>query len=198
VLLKARKEFLEEYDKLGFVTNQREARILVMQHVLKYSFFFVSLLVILSVGAMVYADRADVPYNHPLYSLKKANENIQVQLASPADAPDLYNRLAQRRIDEMNAIQSDPGQDNQSKVKNIKALSLDLEQEIDNALIKLDAVKDQKSNPEEEKKLCKSIATIIENHRKIITQYAGQVDFNEDYSVFNKQCSKLLEPITIN
>ena len=73
----------------------------------KYSLAVFIILVFLGSGAAVYADRANVDYAHPLYSLKRTVEAVRVELASSQQQPVLQTELAQRRLDEIKKIEAD-------------------------------------------------------------------------------------------
>lgn len=183
--------YLTEFSRIHQpVTNSFFGRIPFTKHVLAYSIFSFSALAIIGTGVWVYADRANVGPTHILYPIKRANENLQVILSKPEDQPGLHYHLAERRFSEIKSLQRDDS-NVQEKIKN---LSEELDQEIDSSLLKISELEEKNGQSAdtiaEKKKLCKSIAAIIDEHKKLIS---NDPEFKEDFSGFSKNCSKVLE-----
>ena len=104
-LCETRKLFL---DKIAPEGPAKKARLswFNLPEVLKYSLASFFSLIFLGSGAAVYADKANVDYNHPLYSLKRVAEAIRIELAPAEQLPVLHTEFAQRRLDEVKKIEA--------------------------------------------------------------------------------------------
>lgn len=74
---------------------------------LKYSLGAFFLIILIGSGAVVYADKANVDYNNPLYNFKRLAESVRITIAPQEQLPVLHAELAQRRLDEIKKIEAD-------------------------------------------------------------------------------------------
>ena len=74
---------------------------------LKYGLGSLFSLILIGSGAVVYADKANVDYNNPLYNFKRLAESIRITIAPVEQLPVLHTELAQRRLDEIKKIEAD-------------------------------------------------------------------------------------------
>ncbi len=71
-----------------------------------YSAFAVLALFIgLNTGALIYADTANVPVNHPLYTYKRVAEEVRGFTSTPSEKVKLEAQLAERRMQEIERIE---------------------------------------------------------------------------------------------
>ncbi len=71
------------------------------------TFAVIALFIGLNGGALIYADSANVPVEHPLYSYKRIAEDVRGFTSTPSQKIKLETQLAERRIQEIKKIEED-------------------------------------------------------------------------------------------
>lgn len=183
---RAKALFLKSFASAFPVTNDLERRIPFRRHALLYGFASFSLFLVTSGGAIVFADQKNVGATHPLYGLKRAGENIRLALSSPQKKTELESAFAQRRLDEIQKIQTDSVNEDDTRAILIKKLDADFEKHIDAALDRIDdspadAAQTAKDAP------CQSISQAIERHTKIVPDKSG---LPNDLARLKEKCNR--------
>ena len=131
---------------------------------LSYSFASLILLSSLTGGAVVYAEKQDVAFNHPLYPMKRLGENIQVKLAPADKKPTIQDEIARKRLTEIKQLVVE-------KEEKINLINSRKAEEVEQAVEKIDQEINRVTteNPEEIKQAeeqKKKIVEQIEEKRK--------------------------------
>jgi hypothetical protein len=69
------------------------------------TFAVIALIILGNGGALIYADVANVPIDHPLYSYKRVAEEVRGFTSTQSQKVKLESELAERRIDEIKKIE---------------------------------------------------------------------------------------------
>jgi len=128
--------------------------------ILKYGLTGIFSVMILSGGAIVYADKQNVAVGHPLYSLKRIGENIRLTFANSSVRPVIYNELAGRRFQEYAQTKSLSGRvlsDEKNKMMMIN-LNHDFHHEVKNVLVE---VVNNKIETNRADQLCSSVSKMM-------------------------------------
>jgi len=131
-------------------------------------------LVLISGSSIILADSQNVSISHPLYGLKRISENIRLATSPKNNRIVISNQLAQRRMQEMQDINSR----NLPKVK-LTSVNNDFDQEINISVSELHNIQIQQGA--QLKKLCAEVQTIIQNHQKIEALYSPDSDNDTQY-----------------
>jgi hypothetical protein len=152
--------------------------------VLLYSFASVSIILATGGGAIVFADQANVSATHPLYGLKRASENIRLALSSSQKKTELESAFAQRRLDEIQKIQTNAVSENAARAALVKKLDVDFENHIDAALERLD---DSSTGPAQTAQgvICKNIEQVLQRHAQIAPDKS---DLPQDLARLKNKC----------
>lgn len=134
-------------------------------------------LFILGAGAAVFAEKENVNPNHPLYTLKRLAENIQVKVTSEEKKPMLYNKFAKRRLQEVKTVKEE---------KIIQKLNNDFHEEVGAILKEIKIEKDEKEEQDINiKDLCETVLQRLEEHDKIMP------NGKEQWSEYKEKCQKI-------
>ncbi|MDR3559249.1 MAG: DUF5667 domain-containing protein [Candidatus Pacebacteria bacterium] len=217
----ARKNFLAEFEEKNFSSGKKENE--RPRATRKYSWRFAFLGTVLAFlaggGVMAMACQSGVSPGQPLYSVKRAGENVQLALASKSQEPFVHYQLAKNRLAEIkdlnDEISSDRVLDSSgnsssqgvplagSADKNqaeIGKLDREFDAQIDAALKKIDQIDDRVSDQyadlsgsdqRKEKELCQSIAVTLKEHSLILSDY--DANYKEDFSTWQKYCGRTMD-----
>jgi hypothetical protein len=185
-ILKSKQLFLEYFSAAFPVTEGLERRMTFRRRALIYGFSSFSLLLATSGGAIVFADQKNVSATHPLYGLKRTSENIRLALSSAQKRTELESAFAERRLDEIQKIQTDSVNENAARATLIKKLDADFENHIDAALERID---DSPASTAQAAKnaSCQNITQAIERHTKMVPDKG---DWPKDLSKLKNKCAK--------
>ncbi|MEK7503667.1 MAG: DUF5667 domain-containing protein [Patescibacteria group bacterium] len=168
---KPNKEFSNESRSL-FISKLKKRRVMApapFRRALGYSFASLILLSSLTGGAVVYAEKQDVAFNHPLYPMKRLGENIQVKLAPADKKPAIQDEIARKRLTEIKQLIVE-------KDEKINLINSREAAEVKRAVAEINRATTENSEAikqaEEQKK--KTIERIAEKHKKEIEEMENE------------------------
>ena len=118
-------------------------------------------------GAAALADVSDVGPEHPLYPLKRVSEEVRVFLATARSQPELHKALAERRLKELQRVQSA-----RLTIRKIKKLEQDLARRVD-AVLQSAARAKREGRTDEYRELCRSVAAIVVKRHQVLGGWNG-------------------------
>lgn len=134
-------------------------------------------LFILGGGAAAFAEKENVNPDHPLYTLKRLAENIQVKVAAKEKKPVLHNKFAQRRLEEVKTVKEE---------KTIQKLNNDFHEEVGAILKEIKAEEDEKKEQDISiKDLCETVSQRLKEHDKIMP------NGKEQWSEYKEKCQEI-------
>lgn len=211
----ARKNFLAKLEKKKFTAGQRP--VIKMSHSWRFALVAVLLAFMFGGGVMAMANEPGVGPGHPLYSIKRAGENIQLALASNRQKPLVHYQLAKNRLAEIKMLNDRINQaqvvneENQNPAKGevssvdsedknqeeLGELNQEFDAQIDATLKKIDQI-DDKANDQtanlsdaaqkKEKDLCESIAETIRERNSVLSNF--DINYAKDFSTWQKYCGR--------
>ena len=165
-------------------------------------------------GAAVYADKQNVGYESPFYLLKRVAETARITLTPVEQVPSLHTEFAQRRLDELKAIQTEApapvapapavtqtAQNNDKMAVEIKAeaqkreakmteLKNQMRQEVDDVISEIETKQIKKLNAAN---LCHSVSSIIKEDAKINQNETKEEGQRNRIVRFEKNCGEFIE-----
>jgi hypothetical protein len=204
----SKQVFLETFSEkfIRPVTIEGRKRITLRVVQWRYVILTISTIVAVNIGTAIFADAANVPFDHPLYAYKRLNESVRTYISSAQGAPDIHTQLAKRRLSEMQSVVAESSisressslskdsnlKDGKASVasgdslteieKKIQRLNHDLQQEVDSTLEKSRTTEKDEA---EQKVICDKIQDILEEHDKLVlSRHAPELNLN----IFQKYC----------
>jgi len=167
-LNESRGFFINELKKRGVIAPARaNIRLSPLRKALSYGFASLFALSSVTGGAIVYAQKENVDFNHPLYPMKRLGENIQVGLASAEEKPVLQDELAQKRLTEIKQLIAEKEEEiiliNSQKIAEAKQISEQKDREA-----KQIAAEDSEAFQKIEEQKKQDLEQIEERHKKEI------------------------------
>jgi len=142
--------------------------------VLKYGLGTLFSLVFIGSGAAVFADKTNVEYSHPLYSLKRVVEAVRIELAPVEQLAVLHTEFAQRRLDEVKKIEAADilvattteaviNADIKKHQETVTKLRNQMREEVSSVISGIEEKRVQKTSVQ---KLCDSVSNIMKEDEK--------------------------------
>lgn len=168
-IFEPRKEFLEngknlflnEITKKYGSSFRQPIKIGASNLVFRYVITVVAIFLFTASSASVYANQTDVDSESPLYPFKKLSEDIQLTLAPKENKADLYEKFAERRVKEINALVAKKSEKDSEEIKRIKEK---LKEDFKN---KINKIEEQDSDNGEKTIIVENNATSSEQEIKI-------------------------------
>jgi hypothetical protein len=216
----ARKIFLAKFEEKSFSFGKKESGRSRIRKTSSWHFAFLGMLLVFLAGSgvMAMADQPGVGPGHPLYSVKKAGENIQLALASQSQKPFVHYQLAKNRLAEIKTLndrisRTETLGGNQDSAGNVPAagsddkdqkelgeLNQEFDLQIDAALKKIDLIDDQANDQasnltssarRKEKNLCQSIAVTLKERNSALENF--DIDYEKDFSIWQQNCGSYMD-----
>jgi hypothetical protein len=200
-LAECREVYLEKFDaQIARKVPNIPLRRRVLAPVFKYGIISFSGLFLLGGGAVVYADKQNVSYNHPLYQFKRLGEAMRLQLASAETQPDLHDQLAKRRLQEIKAvnaqIKATPGgvENLALPQSNERQLLIKLDQDLYNeASLSIQNINIQKGQSEKMSRICKSVSETLKEGDQMSVEMKINGNNNNSAETFKKGCHGFID-----
>lgn len=132
---------------------------------IRYGIAFAIVMLIVQGSTIAYASTSDVGPTHPLYTMKRMGEVIQLQFTLTQNKPDLHKTLAHRRLKEIREIGGN------NDVQQIIVLSNDFTNEIRETMPNTDGVS---LGIQERSKLCNEVLADIRYHEELFPQHSDR------------------------
>lgn len=180
------------------MTKERQ-RALGAFGVFKYALGAVFAVILLTSGAVVFADRQNVNYNNPFYTLKRIGEEVKLKAVPAESKPLLRDELARRRLEEIKQIKAQT----EIKTKNLeiktspgagkeKEALADLNKELHFQIkTALKEAQEKKISAQADSKLCESVSRTLREDKELIDD--EEREKKESWSAFNDHCEQFME-----
>ena len=214
----ARTEFLAEFGGKKNILKEEKYLRSWRGHTWRFALLGTILVFLAGGGMMAMAYQPSVGPGHPLYSVKRVEESIQLAVASKSQEPFVHYQLAKNRLDEIKSLNDEMSRDKtlngsknlmaksalsadsvRKKQEELKKLNREFDQQVDAALGKIDQIDDKAndqyvnlsdSDKKKEKGLCEDIASTLEE-RNSAASYQG-TDYGEDFATWQNDCGRIV------
>ena len=215
----ARENFLAEFEKkdFSFAEKENKQHLNRRKHSWRFALSGIFLAFLAGGGVMALAYQPSVGPSHPLYSVKRAGENIQLALSSKNQEPFVHYQLAKNRLAEIKILNDNTQNQNSNDQNNLSKQSIDpdaankkqaelekLNQEfnvqIDAALRKIDQIDDKvndrysnltSSTKKKQKDHCESIAAALKERNSVLSNF--DIDYKEDFMTWQNNCGQIMD-----